>query len=132
MQRALGLATLAAMASTGPPGNKRESFALCAFNLPHWCCSAVLVQLFQWSWDNIAQVNPTLYRLLCTNVIFIDDYPGVHPIPGSCRLWFRSEYDISLAIYIIWRLHAYDAPIASPPQEHIIGDAWWVDYQVGE
>ena len=32
MQRALGLATLAAMASAGPPGNKRESFPLRLFN----------------------------------------------------------------------------------------------------
>ena len=132
MRRALGLATLAAMASAGPPGNKRESFALRVFNSLHRCCSAVLVQMFQWSWENIAQASPTLYCLLCTNLIFIDDYPGVHPIPGSCRLWFRPEYDISLAIYSIWRLHTDDAPVASPPQEHIVGDQWWVDYQVGK
>ena len=37
-----------------------------------------------------------------------------------------------LTIYSIWRLHAYHAPVASPPQEHITGDAWFVDYQVGE
>ena len=69
MRRALGLAALAAMASAGPPGNKRESFALRVFNLLHRCCSAVLVQMFQWSWDNIAQVI-LLSTVYCAQVLY--------------------------------------------------------------
>ena len=125
MQRALGLATLAAVASAGPPGNKRKSFAIRLFNLPYRCFSAVLVQLFQWSWDNIAKVNPTVYyaQMLYSSMIIQECTQFLGPA-GYGFVQSMMPHNIQ---YL-----AFTCPVASPPQEHITGDAWFVDYQVGK
>jgi hypothetical protein len=77
MIRALGLAALAAMASAtsmqtrGPPGNKGEYCLLCAFiYLLHRCCSGVIVQMFQWNWDSIAEVNPTVSYAMHVQMLY--------------------------------------------------------------
>ena len=131
MQRALGLTALVAIASAtpvrirGPPGNKGEFLVRPVFSFTSLRRPGVLVQMFQWNWDSIAQVKSIV--LVSINIIFIDHYSGVHAIPRTCGVWFRPEYDPSRYIHS----RVSDAPTASPPQEHIQGDQWFTDYQVG-
>ena len=58
----------------------------------------------------------------------MDHRPGVHAIPRTCRLWFRTEY----VSQYTERSRISDVPTASPPQEHIQGGQWFTDYQVDE
>lgn len=76
----------------------------------------VIVEMFQWSWDSVAQE--------CTNFLGPAGYGYVQ---GSCRHALTSYLHLTHS-------PAFNFPCrnvaVSPPQEHIIGDQWWTDYQV--